>query len=156
MRSQRRDIGFEPLWNVATLNIKVATSIFTSLERRDIGSQCRDVRLFSPLERRDVALERRDVALFKAKITFLFAFTLLPLGLNPSAPCVTFQHQTLAEFHHHTRRRPLFCPPPPSLTLSPPSPSTPPSPLLLFRPFHTPRRCLSIGLVLHYRSQFPH
>ena len=56
VRSQRRNVGFEPLWNAATFELNVATLVLhfsetsrrwfcTSLERRDVGLQRRDVEL---------------------------------------------------------------------------------------------------------------
>ena len=141
VRSQRRDVGFEPLWNVATLDFNVAMLVLhlfgmslrwiSTLRRRFLplsGTSRRWIStlrcwLFCPLERHYVSPERRDVALFKAKITFLFALTLLPRGLNPSAPCVAFLHQILSKFisipseaivlalrHHHWHCHHQFLP----------------------------------------------
>ena len=102
---ERRDVGFAPLWNVATLDLNVATLVLhfsgtsrrwistsrrwfcTSLERRDVGSQRRDVRsqlrdvgFNHSLERRDVGSQRHDVGCFP-----LWNVTTLPC-LRPKTP----------------------------------------------------------------------
>ena len=141
VRSQRRDFGFEPLWNVATLDINVATLVLHLLQLRDVGYQRRDVDFYHSLARHDIGSQRCDVGCFilwnvatlhpnvatlpclRPKITFLFALTLLPLGLNPSAPCVTFPNKilpatisiqseaiVLALRHHHRHCHHQFLP----------------------------------------------
>ena len=113
----------------------------TCLELRDVGSQRRNVDFYHSLACRDVGSQRRDVGCFllwnvatlhpnvttlpclRPKNTFLFSLTLLPLGLNPSAPCVAFPHQilpasisiqseaiVLALRHHHRHCHHQFLP----------------------------------------------
>ena len=54
MDFQRRDVNCGPLCHVATWISNVATSIVSSLSRRDVEFQRRDVDFHDPLERRDV------------------------------------------------------------------------------------------------------
>ena len=59
--SQRRDVSFTTLWNIATLDLNVATSVSPLSRTSRCWIQRRDVEFIASLSCRDVGSQRRDV-----------------------------------------------------------------------------------------------
>ena len=98
------------------------------MERRDVGSQRRDVGFNHLLEHRDVSCfplwnvvtlhsHVAELAMFKATNTHILSLPLFPPCLNPIAPFVV---PIVVPTGIHSHRRPLFFPPTTSPILLPP------------------------------------
>ena len=143
---QRHDVGLDPLWNVMTLDLNVATLVLHfsrtslrwiqrrnvsfnhSLERRDFGSNVATLVLtilcnvatlaafLSGTSRRCILTSRRWPCL-RLKTPSFCSYHVLFLPEPYSIPIVVPTTPTLAGIHSHTCRRPLFFPPTTSPTL---------------------------------------
>ena len=143
MRSQHRDVDFEPLWNVVRLISNVATLILNIL-----WNVATLVINAAKLENILSGTSRRCPAL-RSHTSHFSILTLCHPCLNLSSPAHP-STQTLARVPYHTGRRPVFCPP------TPPSPLHTPSPLSRSRLRHTASWCSSFRRVRHRRSEIPH
>ena len=102
--SQRRDVGFVLLWNVATLDLNVATLVLITLwNNATLGFNVATLTTFlSGTSRRCIRTSRRWSCLRPTTPSFCSYF-LFPPCLNPFAPVVV-------PTGIHPHRRPLFFP----------------------------------------------
>ena len=143
MRSQRRDVDFEPLWNVVTLISNVTTLILNILW--NVATLVINVAVLENL----LSGTSRRCPVLRPNTSHSAVLTLYHPRLNPSSPAHP-STLTLVGVPYHTGRRTVFCPP------TPPSPSHTPSPLSRSRLRHTASRCSSFRRVRHRGSKIPH